>query len=221
SPQAEPPPLYATRPPAPARLRYAARLGDRNGEATLDWQHDGSGYRLALAVQGADGPLLAQTSHGGFDAAGLAPERFVDQRRGRGGRAANFERETGRIRFSGPRHDHPAWPGAQDRLAWVAQLAAIASAAGGLPATVSIFVVDARGAGDLWTFIAQGAERVDTPAGPVTATRVLREPRHLHDWRVEAWLDPQRGHWPVRLRMTVPRGNALLDLALTDGPSPP
>ncbi len=221
APPAVAPPTYPTRIPAPAELRYAMRLGNRQGQATLDWQHDGSGYRLGLQAADARGaPLLQQSSQGGFDAAGLAPLRFVDQRRGRGARAANFERESGRIGFSAAPHDHPAWPGAQDRLAWIVQLAAIANAAAALPPEVSLFVVDARGGGSVWTFVAQGEVMQDTALGAVRTQHVLREAQGLFDWRVEAWLDAQRGHWPVRLRMTVPRSGAVFELQLAAEPLP-
>lgn len=219
-----PPPIYPTATPAPAQLRYALQIGvgaaARTGEATLSWQHDGERYRLALVGQDRGVLLVTQTSSGVFDAAGLAPERFVDQRRGRGARSANFERDSGRIRFSGPRTEYPAWPGVQDRLGWIVQLAAIAQAAGAVPPELSLFVVDARGAGGLWTFKSQGGEPIATRLGLVQAVKLLREPQQPYDWRVEAWLDPQRGYWPARLRMTLPRSGAVFDLGLVAEPTP-
>lgn len=220
-----PPPVYATRIPEPGQWHYTAQIGQRSGRAVLSWQHDGERYRLQLQADGPAGPLLQQVSTGGFDAAGLAPERFTDRRRARGERAANFQRESGRITFSGPRIEYPAWAGAQDRLGWIVQLAAIASAAGVVPPEVALFVVDGRGVGDVWTFVNQGQVLLDTPvstagAVPATAipttaiatTHVLREPQRAWDWRVEAWLDARQGFWPLRLRMTAPRGGAVFEL---------
>ena len=100
------------------------------------------------------------------------------------------------------------------------QLAAIAQAAGGVPPELSLFVVDARGAGDLWTFKLQGSEPINTGKGTVQALKLLREPQQLHDWRVEAWLDPQQGYWPARLRMSLPRSGAVFDLSLLAEPAP-
>ncbi len=226
---ASPPPVYPTTTPAPTERRYALQIGwgaaARSGQATLSWQHDGERYRLALVAQERGAPLINQVSSGGFDAAGLAPERFVDQRfsaqrRNGRSRSANFERERGRISFSGPRIEHPAWPGAQDRLGWIVQLAAIAQAAGGVPPELSLFVVDARGAAGLWTFKLQGSEPINTGKGTVHALKLLREPQQLHDWRVEAWLDPQQGYWPARLRMTLLRSGAVFDLSLLAEPAP-
>lgn len=220
---APPPPTYATRPPDPVRLMYALRIGAgaaaRAGLAQLDWQHDGQRYLLDLQARTADGgPLLWQTSQGLLDEHGLAPDRYSDQRHGQRGRvarmAANFQRDSARITFSGPRNEYPAWPGAQDRLGWIAQLAAIAQAAGGLPAEVSLFVVDARGAGRLWRIQAAGAETLDLPGGALATLKVQREPQALHDWGVQAWLDPQRGYWPVRLQMSLPERGVVFALDL-------
>ena len=223
-------PLYATRMPAPTRLRYAVQIGQRKGQADLDWQHDGQHYHLQLDAVAPGGPAWQQTSSGAFDAAGLAPQRFVDRRGRRAERAANFQRETGRISFSGPTVEYPLLDGAQDRLGFIVQLAAIASAAsassassaaGQVPAQVALFVVDARGLGDVWNFVNQGAASVDGPLGALPSVYLLREAQRLNDWRVEAWLDPQRGFWPARLRMTVARTGAVFELTLAQEPQSP
>lgn len=220
----EPPPVYPTVTPAPANWRYAMTVGvgpaARSGTASLSWQHDGQRYRLALVGDDRGQPLITQVSTGAFDAAGLAPERFVDQRRSRRQHSANFQRDSGRITFSGPRIEQPAWPGVQDRLGWIVQLAAIAQAAGGMPPEVTLLVVDTRGTADRWTFKPTGAEPISTGMGTTPTVKVLRESPRLQDWRVEAWLDPQRGYWPARLRMSLPRSGAVLDLALAADPGP-
>ena len=224
----EPPPLYPTRLPAPVQLRYALQINGQAGEAVLDWRHDGQRYVLALeARSGQMQPLLEQVSQGAFDAAGLAPERFTDRRRGRGQRAANFRRDIGRITFSGPQINYPAWPGAQDRLSWWAQLAAIQAAViSPLPA-ITLFVVDARGAGDWWRFVPQGEAVLDTAVGRVAAQHWRRDPdatdRHdRHDsQRTEVWLDATRGHWPVLLRTTSLRNGDVFELRLASEPGLP
>ncbi len=226
---AEPPPVYPTRLPAPVQLRYSMQLNGQSGEAVLDWRHDGQRYVLALeARSGRLKPLVEQLSQGGFDAAGLAPERFTDQRRGRGQRAANFRRDIGRIGFSGPQIDYPAWPGAQDRLSWWAQLAAIqaeAAFAQVVPlSAVTLFVVDARGAGDWWRFVSQGDAVLDTALGRVLTQHWRRDPdaADRHDsQRTEVWLDPTRGHWPVLLRTTTLRSGDVFELRLAAEPGLP
>jgi hypothetical protein len=220
------PPVYATRLPAPVLLHYRLRRGVQSGEAVLAWRHDGQRYQLQFDSRAgaARQPLIEQHSRGGFDAAGLAPDRFTDRRRGRGERAVNFRRDIGRIGFSGPQVDYPAWPGAQDSLSWLAQLAAIqAGAAVALP-LVQLFVVDARGGAELWRFAARGEVEVDTPVGRVLAQHWLREPDRPdrpEGQRVEVWLDPARGHWPVQIRTTVLRTGDMSELLLAAEPAPP
>ena len=225
APGTQPPPVYPTRMPDPARLRYALRMGvgaaARQADATLTWQHDAEGYRLALDADERGAPLIAQHSSGVFDAAGLSPEQFSDQRRGRRARSASFQRDSGRVTFSSARVEQPAWPGVQDRLGWIVQLAAIARAAGRVPPEVALFVVDARGAGDVWTFASQGVDTIPGPAGPVDAVRLLREPLRRFDWRIEAWLDPALDFWPVRLRMSLPGSGAVFELDLQGAPTSP
>lgn len=220
-----PPPVYPTRLPAPVQLRYALQLNGQAGDAVLDWRHDGQRYVLALEARiNRVQPLLEQLSQGGFDAAGLAPERFTDRRRGRGQRAANFRRDIGRIGFSGPQIDYPAWPGAQDRLSWWAQLAAIQAAATSPLSAITLFVVDARGAGDWWRFVPQGEAVLDTAVGRVAAQHWRRDPdaADRHDsQRTEVWLDATRGHWPVLLRTTSLRNGDVVELRLASEPGLP
>lgn len=224
APNADAPPIYPTRLPDPARLRYRVRTLQAEGEASLVWQHDGERYTMALDARSAvaERPLLEQQSKGSFDGAGLAPDRFTDRRRGRSTQAANFDRETGRIRFSGPRAELPAWPGTQDRLAWIAQLAAIAAAAApALPNEIAIQVVGSRGGAGRWTFARLADETVDTPLGALQALHLQRLPDRPEDLGVEVWLDPARGFWPARLVLTTPRRGRVLELVLAEEPGPP
>jgi hypothetical protein len=206
----EPPPLYAT------------RHNSRAGSATLHWQHDGSSYRLTLEAQGTDGrPLLAQASTGDIDAHGVAPLRFVDRRAGGRQRAANFRREIGRIGYSGPGHEHPAWPGAQDRLSWLAQLAAILAAAEVAPDALRLFVADATGQAGLWQLQRLGDG--DTRAGADTV-HWRREPPRPEGLQIDLWLpapgtgSADRAGWPRRLLFTVPRSGDQLELVLQPPP---
>lgn len=218
------PPVYPAQPLPPAQADYALHYGAEQGRARLVWQHDGQRYRLLLdgVAERAGGPLplVEQRSQGGFDAAGLAPLRFTDRRRGRAAQAANFDAAGGRILFSGPRVEHPAWPGAQDRLALLLQLAAIAAAAGEPPPRATVFVVDARGLGARWQFERSGPEAVATPLGTALAWKLQREPARAEDLRVEVWLDPARGFWPLKARYTALRSGDVFELALAGEPRP-
>ncbi len=208
------PPSFATQFAPAMVLSYEMRRSGLRGEAQLVWQPRGERYTLALTGAAAGQPLLAWASTGGFDGAGLAPERFVNRSRGRDVRAANFQRESARISFSSSTASYPLLAGAQDRLSWMLQLPAIVQAA---PqrftpgARIPVFVVGARGEADVWTFEVEAVEALELPTGRIErALRLLREPRRPYDTRVEVWLDPALHHLPVRVRLitaTTGEGN--------------
>lgn len=195
------PPVYPTRLPAAATLRYETERRQRGGWAELRWQPREEGYTLALQGLGAAGAGLS--SQGGFDAAGLAPQRHTEVRRGRELRAANFQREAGRITFSGPAIEHPLLPGSQDRLSWLVQLAGVLNAQPALaePGTqLRMVVAGTRGDAEVWTFTVQPRAALEVPAGLVEQpVHLLREPRRPYDTEVQVWLDPAREHLPVQL----------------------
>lgn len=198
-------PVFPTRPPPAVLLEYTLRRGSLVGRAELVWRPQAESYQLTMNSQAFGLTLIAWVSQGGFDSAGLAPTRFLDRRQSRHPRAANFQREAGRISFSGPDHVFPLVPGAQDRLSWMLQLPAILNAAGPAPAAGTrypLFIVGARGDADVWTFVVEGPQAVDLPAGRSEGALLLvREPRRPYDTRVEVWLDPAQQHLPVRLRI--------------------
>ena len=210
-------PVYATRPPAPFARAYTLQRGAQRGELELHWQVEGGRYEARMAGTLAGGvPLLALHSAGGFDAAGLAPQRHTDRRRGRSLQAANFQRASGRITFSGPAIERPLPPGVQDRLSWLLQLAAIAAADPALATPggrISLVVVGVRGDADVWTFV-HAADESLALAGQdaVPAVRLLREPAYAYDTRAEVWLDPAQQYLPLRVRLSNrPSGSDTLE----------
>jgi hypothetical protein len=211
-------PIYATHLPPPATLRYALQRGAARGSARLTWAVQADTYQLTLQGMASGSPAIERSSQGGLDAAGIAPLRFAESRRGRELRAANFQREAQRITFSGPAVVYPLVPGSQDRLSWALQLAAVLAANPALAAPgaqVVMFVAGTRGDANVWTFTVQGSETLQLPAGTVgEALHLLREPQGPYDTRAEAWLDPARHHLPVRLRMQVPALGEGTDLQL-------
>ena len=207
-------PTYATRVLAAGSWRYALQRGYASGEARLDWQPTSQGrYTLRLEGLIAGVTVLDWVSTGAQDSAGIAPERFVIRRRGRDSQAANFQRDAGKITFSGPTHEFPLPSGVQDRLTWLLQLAAIVDAAPrSYPAgaRVTLLVIGARGGSALWRFAVAGPDRV----GETVALKLVHEVERVRDTRVEVWLDPARGHLPLRFVLTPPEGGAPLELQL-------
>ncbi len=198
----EPVPVYATRPPPAVTLQFAVvREGvPRPGlQAELRWLPATDGrYTLTLGLAAA-----GWASVGALDAHGLAPERQVETRRGREQRAVNFQRDSGRISFSGPTHEFALLPGAQDRLSWLVQLAAVLEAEPALAEAgreLALFVAGPRGDGARWTFTSHGLQSVALADGSTReALRLQREPQRPYDTRVDLWLDPARHHLPLRL----------------------
>ena len=218
TPAGDAPPTYATRVPPPATLRYELRRGLVTGQGELSWRPTSDGYELQIEGVAFGLSLLGWRSQGRFDAAGLAPQRFVDRRRGRDLRAANFQRDKGVISWSGVTHEAPLAAGAQDRLSWMLQLAAITEAdparlvAGEL---VLMQVAGARGDVDVWTFVAGGREDVDVAGSRIEGALVLRRaPRKPFDTGVEVWLDPARHHLPARLKLSTAGGGDSLEFLL-------
>ena len=200
-------PVYATQRPPPLAMQFELRRGAAVGQASMQWQPEEARYRLRLQGQVAGAPPIDWASEGGFDDAGLAPLRYTESRRGREVRAANFQRDNGRVTFSGPSIEHPLLPGGQDRLSWMVQLAAVMAANPALAepeAQVSIWVVGSRGDAEVWTFTVQGRTALELPIGRVEDTvHLVREPRRPYDTQVQVWLDPARHFLPVQALLRV------------------
>lgn len=220
---ADPTPPLPTRVPPSTVLTFDLRRGAASGGARLSWQLEGERYALQLLAFMPHGREVEQHSQGAFDAAGLAPLRLADRRRGRDVRAANFQREQGKITFSGPRWQLPLTEGSQDRVSWLVQLVAIAGGApGGLRegSEVAMWVVGARGGASHWRFEMRGHQSLATPGGAMDTLWLVREPAHPYDMRVEVWLDPMHGHWPLRLLQTQVPGGEPLEWTLRGEPEP-
>jgi hypothetical protein len=210
-------PIYRTRIPPAVTLHYDLRRGALQGSGELQWRPQGEHYQARLDGRLGGVNVLTQTSEGGFDAAGLAPERFTDQRLRREVRAANFQREAGKITFSGPSTEFPLVVGAQDRLSWMIQLAAVVAAEPqriGPGGKVAIVVVGARGDMGIWVFRYVDREWLSAGESLIHAAKFMREPRDAYDTGVEVWLDPERHHLPVRALLRVGNDGEALELLL-------
>ena len=202
-------PLYRTQLPPAATLRYEISRGGLRGTGELVWLPQGERYELKLDFRLGGLTILSQTSTGTFDAAGIAPLRFTDQRPRRGTTAANFQRfkdkggdkDSDKITYSGSASEFALKPGAQDRLSWMLQLAAIVSAEPQLAAPgakVVMLVTGSRGDAGVWVFRGIGPESIDARGGAIDALKFVREPRELYDTTIQVWLDPKQHHLPVR-----------------------
>ncbi len=215
-----PPPQVAPEPEQPVppslqwppsgRLSYAvtAMRGGAAYEATgvLNWQADGDRYELRL-VWRAFIFSREQSSTGRMAADGLHPERFAERTRSE--RAAHFDESAGRVRFSANTPDAPLRPGTQDRLSLFLQLAGRFNATpqAFAPGTQIRLPVAGTREVEEWTLTVEGRETLELPAGTTHTVKLQRLPRREFDQKVEIWLEPARGHLPVRIRLTDPNGD--------------
>jgi hypothetical protein len=210
-------PRYRTHPPPAATLRYAVRHAGGVGAAVLRWEPGEDGYRLSLEMDA--GTRGVEASTGGFDEAGLAPLRHTDARARRGSVATNFGREDAVVSFSASSRRLALVPGAQDRLSWLVQLAAILEAGPERRTEGAITllpVAGSRGEAMVWALRSYGIEEVSTQSGVRTALRLGREPAGLRDLGVDVWLAPELHHLPVRWVLRTPVGGTALEFELLD-----
>lgn len=211
-------------PPPGADLRFSATSISKgktyNGSAQLEWSNDGGQYEARLTVRVMVFTVLAQSSKGLLNAKGLVPDRYTDQRRS-SERAAHFDREGQRLRFSNNAPDAPLLPGAQDRLSVNFQLSGLFNArpdayTEGKVLRLPVSSVDTS---EIWLFQVGPVASETLPAGEVQTVRLTRSPRKEYDRKVEVWLMPAYAHLPGRIRITEPNGD-YLDLTLQDLPPP-
>jgi hypothetical protein len=130
---------------------------------------------------------------------------MTERLRGVDAAAINFQRDQGVITFSSSSRAIALYPGAQDRLSAIFQLAAIAQAQpGGLTSGqhIRMQVAGLRGVADDWDFEVVGDEVVQPNGAPIPVVHLKRDPVAPYDLRVEVWLAREAGHLPVGLRYT-------------------
>lgn len=216
---------HATRFAPAALLSYELRHGTALGQALLSWRPSPEGYEARLERWLDDRPLPGWASHGGIDRAGLAPLRQTDERGGRARRATNFQREAGKISFSSSSLELPLPAGAQDRLSWMLQLAAMVAAdplAFAPGESVLLPVAARQGQLQTWRFVVQASQTLDLPVGRVeSAVFLQRLPEGPYEPQIDIWLDPQRHFLPVRLRWSRDNSEQALEMSLNKEPTTP
>ena len=203
---ATPAPAVPVQVPGPATLRYAVstlvRGQPSSTEAELRWWPEAGRYQALWSV----GPRQ-QRSEGRLDASGLVPERFAEIARGE--RAAHFDPDGGRIRFSANTPDVALAPGAQDRLSVALQLGALLAAAPERYPPGTRIAVQTAGAREAptWVWEVLDDDTLQLEGQPLPSARLLRPPQHEYDTRIELWLARTHGHLPARLRVTLANGD--------------
>lgn len=182
-----------------------------SGEAALGWRLQPGAYRVKLEVGirllFARVNLLELTSEGATGESGFAPALMTEKRRGRALTATHFNRQDGTITFSASQNKYPLAAGAQDKASVPLQLAAIARAdPAQLDGSIDLQVGEDRDA-TVFHFVLVGQEDIDTRLGKLHAWHLSRPPKPgSYNSRLDIWLAPERGWYPVRIRNTEASG---------------
>lgn len=219
APPAEPLPeirRYAVDMPPPATITLDVARTDADGtewsgEAVLAWQMNEDTYKIkveaGIRVVFTRVNLVVLTSEGAVATAGFAPIRMTEKRRGRSLTATHFNWGENRLTFSSSQAAYPLVPGAQDKASVPLQLSAIARGdARQLSGDIDILVGEDRDAA-VYRFNVVGQEEIDTRLGKLHAWHLTRPPvPGSYKSRLDIWLAPQHGWYPVRIRNTEANG---------------
>ena len=176
-----------------------------SGDALLSWRVAPSGYRVkveaGIRVVFAHVNLLTLTSEGTVGDEGFVPTLMTEKRRGRALTATHFNRQDGTLTFSASAAKYSLVPGAQDKASVPLQLAAIARGdPKQLSGNIDILVGEDRDA-SVFTFTVAGQEQIDTPLGRIATWHLVRPPKPgSYNSRLELWLAPGYGWYPVQIR---------------------
>jgi hypothetical protein len=201
-------------PPAKITLDVARTDADGtewSGEALLAWQLNADSYRIqieaGIRVVFARVNLVVLKSEGAVAATGFAPITMTEKRRGRAMTATHFNWGKGVITFSASEATHQLPAGAQDKASIPLQLAAIARGdPKQLTGAIDIFVGEDRDA-VIYRFTVVGQETIDTKLGKLQTWHLTRPPQPgSYKSRLDIWLAPAHGWYPVRIRNTEPNG---------------
>lgn len=204
-------PLPPVRVPPSAVLQFEAKGAAKgfqySAKAKLSFKTDGLSYQAKQEVSAFLVGSRAQSSSGRITPHGLAPQRFVDQARKE--RSAQIDTAQGRISYSGDNEAQPASAGVQDRLSIFLQLASmIAAGPERYPKGSSIAInVTSASSTDVWTFVVEGPETLELPAGSKQTLRLSRQPRKHQDQSAHLWLAPDMQYLPVRIRLEQANGD--------------
>jgi hypothetical protein len=176
-----------------------------SGNALLSWTLTPASYKIrveaGITVVFAHVNLLTLTSEGMVGEEGFMPSLMTEKRRGRALTATHFNRANGRLSFSASEANYPLVWGAQDKASVPLQLAAIARGdPKQLSGNIDILVGEDRDA-SVFSFIVVGQEQIDTRMGRIATWHLTRPPKPgSYNSRLDLWLAPERGWYPVQIR---------------------
>jgi hypothetical protein len=215
-PAAPAPRRYRTDTPPPADIAFDVLRVDAdgtkwNGDALLSWTLAPPGYRMrfdvGIRIVFAHVNLLSLTSEGTLGDEGFIPTLMTEKRRGRALTASHFSRELGLLTFSASQAHYDIQAYAQDKASLPLQLAAIARGdPKQLTGTLDFQVAEDRSA-VVYSFEVAGQEEIDTKLGRIATWHLVRPPKPgVYHSRLDVWLAPAYGWYPVQIRNTEANG---------------
>jgi hypothetical protein len=192
-------------------LRVEADGTKWNGDALLSWTLSPPGYRMrfdvGIRIVFAHVNLLSLTSEGTLGDEGFVPTLMTEKRRGRALTASHFSRDLGLLTFSASQAHYDIQAYAQDKASLPLQLAAIARGdPKQLTGTLDFQVAEDRNA-VVYSFQVAGQEEIDTKLGRIPAWHLVRPPKPgAYHSRLDIWLAPGYGWYPVQIRNTEANG---------------
>jgi len=207
---------YKVNVPPPAKILMDVTRVDAdgtrwNGEAQMAWTFRDDSYRIefeaGIRVVFTRVNLVVLTSEGALAATGFAPVKMTEKRRGRALTATHFDWQHDKITFSSSQKTAPLVAGAQDKASVPLQLAAIARGdAAQLAGDIDIQVGEDREA-VVFRFVVVGQEEIDTKLGKLQTVHLSRPPKEgSYRSRLDVWLAPGKGWYPVQIRNTEANG---------------
>lgn len=207
---------YKADPPPSAEFALDVKRVDADGTiwsgaAVMSWRFDGDSYGVSmeagLNLLFTRVNLLALTSDGGVDDSGIAPVTATEKRKGRAPTVTHFNRKDGRITFSGGERAYPLQPGAQDKATLPFQLAAIGRAdVNQLQGNIDVLVGEDNEA-NVFRFHLVGEDELNTKMGRIVTWHLSRPPKPgTYSSRLDIWLAPSRGWYPVQIKNTEANG---------------
>ncbi|QOL50334.1 DUF3108 domain-containing protein [Massilia litorea] len=196
-----------------------------NGEAQLLWTIRDDTYHIefeaGIRIVFTRVNLAVLTSEGALGATGFMPVKMTEKRRGRALTATHFDWSHDKISFSSSQKTIALAAGAQDKASVPLQLAAIARGdPAQLAGEIDIQVGEDRDA-VMFRFVVVGQEEIDTKLGKLQTVHLSRPPKEgSYRSRLDVWLAPGKGWYPVQIRNTEANGavttQTVNNIALTD-----
>jgi hypothetical protein len=201
------------------------------GQGTLVFHSEQNSYHASLEVNAqalfVSISVLTSVSDGAIGSDGLEPSRYSEARRNRPTGVASFSRATdGSTDLSSTQSKDvsKAPPGAQDRLTVLLQIGALMQANPAMKhagASFAIPVAGERGGIDVWNFVVQAEEQVQTDTGKRAGWHVQRVVRPgTNDRGLDIWVESAAPYLPLRVLYTDP-GDKTIDLVLSTDPAHP